>query len=270
MAVKLRVLFLLVILSASLLAQSSTDAAQLNGQINGLAGIEMTFRNPPPNIAKIVLTPIETGAVADRRKFVRYSLGVTGLPQDKPYILMMWDIGSTSPRIFINEVRIDAKGILHCGDQKDSCQGNLPGSQVEIGLGGMLGQPRRFVLTGSDKKPVALGEAVPFPAIGTDKQCSTEAVLLLPNGAATLILGKGFGHGEAVRFSSSSPYGEELESSSSADQDGNISRVVLPFVKGRDEGKTSVTFSGSNCRTSTTFNWGVYREEQAQTAPAAK
>jgi hypothetical protein len=120
------------------------------------------------------------------------------------------------------------------------------------------------------KKPVAIGEVVPFPAIGTDKQCSTEAVLLFPNGAATLILGKGFGHGETVKFTSSSPYGEALQSSSNADDGGNVQRVVLPFVKGHDEGKTSVTFSGAKCRASATFNWGVYREERAETSPAVK
>ena len=151
MAVMLRVLSLLAVLSASLLAQSPTDVAQLNERINQDAGLETTFRDPPPNVARIVLTPIETGE-ADGRKFVRYSVGVTGLPQDKTYILMMWDIGENAPRIFINEVRVDAKGTLHCGNQKDSCQGDPPGSEVEIGLGGMLGQPRRFILTGSDKK----------------------------------------------------------------------------------------------------------------------
>jgi len=110
-----------------------------------------------------------------------------------------------------------------------------------------------------------MGEVVSFPARGTDGRCSIEAVLLLPNGGATLILGRGFAPGEPVKFASASPYGESIESNKGADQSGDVMTVVLPFVKGHDEGKTSVTLNGSNCGPSTTFSWGYYREELSTT-----
>ena len=49
---------------------------------------------------------------------------------------------------------------------------------LSAGLSGMIGQPRRFILTGEDKLPIAMGEVVPFPASGNGGECSIEAVLL--------------------------------------------------------------------------------------------
>jgi hypothetical protein len=131
----------------------------------------------------------------------------------------------------------------------------------------MLGQPRRFVLTGSDNKPLAIGEVVPFPARGTDQGCSIEAVLMMPNGAATLVIGRGFAAGETVKFESHS-YDESVQSSHVANSDGQVVTAVLPFVKGHDEGHTAIALTGSKCHPSANFNWGVYREEPAVAAAA--
>jgi hypothetical protein len=255
-----RALSILSLISASISAQQpALDAAWLNRE----AGVEMLFRNPNPPVSRLVFTAVGTGELKGS-KLIRYAITDSGLAQTGPYLLMTWDIGTKAPVVAIERVKIDEKGTLRCGDPKSDCPGGSPGSEVVVGLSGMMGQPRRFVLTGNDKKPIAMGEVVPFPAAGTDGQCSVEAVLLLPNAAATLILGRGFVPGEAVKFASSSPYGESVESNKIANQSGNVVTAVLPYVKGHDEGRTSVSLNGSRCRPNTTFKWGPYHEEPAE------
>jgi hypothetical protein len=258
-----RALSILFLISAPLSAQQpALDATWLNRE----AGVEMVFRDPNPAVSKLVFTAVGTGELKGS-KLIRYSVTDVRLAHSGPYLLMTWDIGTKAPVIAIEGVLVDEKGALRCGDKKGDCPGGFAGSEVVVGLSGMVGQPRRFVLTGNDKKPIAMGEVVPFPAIGTDGQCSIEAVLLLPNAAATLIVGRGFVPGEPVKFASSSPYGESVESNKIASQSGDVVAAVLPFVKGHDEGRTSVTFIGSKCQPNTTFNWGSYHEEQAQPVP---
>jgi hypothetical protein len=248
---------ILLILPLSLLAQQpSADTKEL---LNRQAGVEMTFRNPRPPLAKLTFGLVGTAELSGR-KLVRYSVAANGLAKGGPYILMSWDIGTKAPVISIQEVKVDNKGTIRCGDDAKDCPGAGPGAALVVGLSGMIGQPRRFVLTGSDKKPVAMGEAVPFPASGSDQNCTIEAVLMLPNGAATLVIGRGFQPNEAVRFASSS-YDESIDSAKIADETGDVVTVVLPFVNGHDEGKTTVSMIGSRCRPSTAFSWGSYREE---------
>jgi len=255
----LSILFLISPLSAQ---QPALDAAWLNRE----AGVEMVFRDPKPPVSKLVFTAVGTGELKGS-KLIRYSVTDIRLAHSGPYLLMAWDIGTKAPVIAMERIVVDEKGALRCGDKKGDCPGGFAGSEVVVGVSGMLGQPRRFVLTGNDKKPIAMGEVVPFPAVGTDGQCSIEAVLLVPNASATLIVGRGFVPGEPVKFASSSPYGESVESNKNANQSRDVVTALLPFVKGHDEGSTSVAFNGSKCRPSTTFNWGSSHEEQAQLVP---
>ena len=89
-----------------------------------------------------------------------------------------------------------------------------------------------------------------------------EAVILRPNASVTLLIGQGFVPGEEVKRISSSR-GETTGGISKADADGRVVSIDLPFVKGYENGETSITYQGSKCSPSTTFSWGAYREEQA-------
>ena len=248
---------MLVMLAFQLFGQEPTpDAAKLKDE----ATVELSFRTPVPSMAKLVLKEVERGTRAGL-KTVSYSASVAGLSQKKPYILMSWDIGTEAPIIAIQGVRIDESGTLRCGSSKD-CPTGHEGDVLLLRVTGMIGQPRRFVLTGSDKKPIALGEAVPFPAIGTVSQCTVEAVLLRTNASVVLLIGQGFVPGEDVKRISKSS-GETIEGNSKADSNGRVLSLVLPFVKGYDHGQASYTYQGAKCSPNTAFNWGSYREEQS-------
>jgi len=134
----------------------------------------------------------------------------------------------------------------------------VPSADVVVGVTGMVGQPRRFVLTGKDKKPLAMGEVVPFPASGTDGSCTVEAVLLAPNGAATL-LSHGFEPNEPIAFASTS-WDEKVGSTRNADANGAYQSMVLPFVKGHDQGDTSVEVPPEHF----VFTGAAYQEVKAE------
>ena len=253
-------LSILLLLTAPLLAQQApVDVQQLQQDLNREAGVSLAFRDPRPPVARLTFKAIET-TEAQGHKLIRYSVGIGEPVARGPYILMLWDIHTNTPVKEFQQLQIDEKGTLRCAQKTQDCPGGGPADELVIGFTGMIGQPRRLVLTGMDKKAIAMGEVVPFPASGTDQGCTIDAVLLRPNGSAVLIIGRGFQPGETVKLESSS-YDQSSSGEKTAADTGQVVAVVLPFVKGHDEGKTSIAMSSSKCRPSTTFNWGAYHEE---------
>ena len=125
---------------------------------------------------------------------------------------MTWDIGTRAPIIAMSGLTLEADGSLQC-DARKGCEGSAPGANVVVGVAGAIGQPRRFILAGKDKQPLAMGEVIPFPASGSDGNCSAEAVLISPGGEMVLLFGSGFEPGESVvenALSAEVPQLEEL------------------------------------------------------------
>ncbi len=226
--------------------------------LNQLAAVEQGFRVPPAAVVRLEFSPLGTGA-AEGRKFVRYRVLAKGLDRSRGYILLSWDIGSDSPEVRLEHVKVDEKDVIACG-QKEGCPENGPDETVELALSGKRGQPRRFVLMGENHRAVALGEVIPFPAEGRDGACAVEAVMLEPMATAVLIVGRGFAPGEMVRDSTAS-YGEAHQGTKAADEKGETVSVILPFVAGHASGSTTVTLKGAHCAPRTSFTWGVYDEE---------
>jgi hypothetical protein len=246
--------------------QPAVNTDQLDQELNREAGLEMVFRNPLPPLAKLTFKEVET-TEAKGRKLVRYSIGASGLAKPGPYILMLWDIETNAPVIAFQGLKVDTNGTLRCVEKSKDCPGGGPNNQLVLGFTGMVGQPRRIVLAGTDKKPLAMGEVVPFPASGSDQDCTIEAVLMRPNGSAVYVIGRGFQPGETVKLESSS-YGESSNDDKTANGIGVVTTMLLPFIKGHDEGKSTITMTGSKCHPTTTINWGAYHEEPADPVQA--
>jgi hypothetical protein len=259
-------LSILALCAVPLLAQQpSPNPDQPDQELNREAGLEMVFRSPLPPLAKLTFKAVETTEVKGR-KLNRYSVATSRLTKPGPYILMLWDIQTNAPVIAFQDVKLDAKGTLRCAQKTKDCPGGGPNGELVLGFTGMAGQARRLVLAGADKKPLAMGEVVPFPASGTDQSCTIEAVLMRPDGSAVYVIGRGFEPDEAVKFESSS-FDQSSSSDKTANEVGVLTTMLSPFVKGHDEGKTVITMTGSKCRPTTAFNWGVYHEEQADPTP---
>lgn len=250
--------------SASLLAQQNQLTPQQQAAAQQMAGLEITFRNPPAFMGRLTFDPAGTGTL-DGYKLIRYSIRAHGISRSGPFFLMTWDIGTRAPIIAMSGLTLEADGSLQC-DAKKGCEGSAPGANVVVGVAGAIGQPRRFILAGKDKQPLAMGEVIPFPASGSDGNCSAEAVLISPGGEMVLLIGSGFEPGESVHLDSSC-WGETVSSVRNADNSGIYQTMVLPFVKGHDEGDTQVTLNGSKCHPHTQFHWGSYDQVKADAAP---
>jgi hypothetical protein len=259
-------LSILALCAVPLLAQQpAPNPDQLDQELNREAGLEMVFRNPLPPLAKLTFKAMETTEVKGR-KLIRYSVATSRLTKPGPYILMLWDIQTNTPVMAFQDVKLDPNGTLRCAQKTKDCPGGGPNGQLVLGFTGMAGQARRLVLAGADKKPLAMGEVVPFPAAGTDQACTIEAVLMRPDASAVYVIGRGFEPGEAVKLESSS-FDQSSNSDKTANGVGVITTMLSPFVKGHDEGKTVITMASSKCRPTTAFNWGAYHEEQADPTP---
>jgi hypothetical protein len=259
-------LSILALCAVPLLAQQpSPNPDQPEQELNREAGLEMVFRNPLPPLAKLTFKMMETTEVKGR-KLIRYSVATSRLTKPGPYTLMLWDIQTNAPVIAFQDVKLDANGTLRCTQKSKACPGGGPNGELVLGFTGMAGQARRLVLAGADKKPLAMGEVVPFPASGTDQSCTIEAVLMRPDGSSVYVIGSGFEPDEAVKFESSS-FDQSSNSDKTANGVGVITTMLSPFVKGHDEGKTVITMTGSKCHPTTAFNWGAYHEEQANPTP---
>ena len=241
--------------------QQTADVMEV---VNREAGLEMKFRTPSSEYLRLHLKQVGTGEQAGR-KLMRYSFSVKGLPTTEAYSLMTWDLGEKEPGAAIRGLKLDANGVLRCGPKAGDCPDAKPGSELIVSVTGMLGQPRRFVLSDS-KKPVAMGEVVPFPAYGTDGACSIEAVMLTSDGKGVLLFGKGFQPGEQLSILNTA-FGELSKMEEQATDKGEYISLLLPFVEGHQEGTTSIEVSGSKCRPATSFNWGSYREEMVDSKP---
>lgn len=216
----------------------------------------MKFRAPSAEYTTLVLKPLGPSEVTGR-KAVRYSFAAKGLTTAETYSLMTWDLGEKEPTVLIKGLKVDAKGTLRCG--ADPCEGGTAGADAIVTLTGMMGQPRRFVLSDS-KKAVAMGVVVPFPASGTDSGCTVEAILLSRNAEGVLIVAKGFGPNEKLDLMTTS-FGELSKTDAQAEANGTYMSMLLPYVEGHAEGSTTVSLIGEKCRPTTTFRWGAYKEE---------
>lgn len=108
-----------------------------------------------------------------------------------------------------------------------------------------------------DGQAKAFFNVTPFPVRGTDQGCSIEELLLTQNAEAVLLEGSGFAPGAAVHMKALSET-ELHESDLKADASGDVSTVLLPFVKGKTDGKGKVTFVTPACSPSVTYQWGLH------------
>lgn len=225
--------------------------------------LETAFRDPRPPLQKITFHFIDE-TVVNGLKAKRYSLSVKGLGRGRSYGLMTWDLASSGPVLSLVAVRLNDNDVVTCGDEANPCPGAPNGSGVVLTLTAMQGQPRRYMLIGADRKPVAMGEVVPFPVEGKDRRCTVEAVALTPNSEAMLIVGRGFAPGEKLQLTSSSR-GEVVKGAGNATAAGGYRTVILPYVRGFDEGVTQVTLKGAACSPQLKFRWGPYGEVVSET-----
>ncbi len=190
----------------------------------------------------------------DQGTVLTYDVSAPGLPIDQRYTLITWPLNRG-----IEPVRT---GISLTAEGKLTCTGKTPADCkpeadpiISIAVQAAKGEPKRFGLISEDQKAKALGTIVPFPIIVKDAGCSLEVLLATPDGSVAMVKGSGFTPNTSVPISSDSA-GEVVAGTWKVDEHGNLMSSVLPQVRGKSSGETTILVKAPGCSPKVTFRWG--------------
>ncbi len=243
--------FLATTLSAiiAVLAQGSGP-----GSVQQLVSLQRAW-GPKANSTGTLLTLIETArATADGHLVVHYRLTTSGLPKDKAYSLVMWQLGG-QPQVILNSVSIDADGTAFCAGKADTCRGDKSNDPIDLAMEAGLGEVKRVGLFATDNSARVFANVVPFPNRAVDGGCALEATLVMPNSEAVMLVATGFKAGVALDIEMNSE-GEKQHPGAKTNGSGAYEWVVLPSKKGVTMGRTQVTVHSDGCDPALSFAWG--------------
>jgi len=243
--------------------QNSPEAmARAQQGASRLANIQRNW-GPKMNTPGASITLKETSRRSTgKQTVVFYRIIASGMPKDKLYSLVLTSF-DLQPKPIMEGITLDGSGQAVCSGHLGGCA--EPGEEndpVDLGLVAARAEPKRFTLVSEDGQVKAFTYVIPFPVTGVDRGCSIEAILLLQHAEAVLIQGSGFAANAAVRMKAMSET-EQQENDLKADSSGGIFTVLLPYVKGKTDGKGKVTFASQTCSPSLTYQWGLhsYKEQ---------
>jgi hypothetical protein len=196
----------------------------------------------------------ESRSTANGHAVVRYRMNATGLPNDKTYSLVMWQLGG-QPQGVMSGVTIDAAGIAICAGKAGTCRGDKPDDPVVLAMQAGSGEVKRVALMATDKSAQVFASVVPFPNRAIDGGCSVEATLVTRTAEAVMLSATGFKPGVTLDIEMNSE-GEKQHPSAKADANGAYEWVVLPFKKGLAKGRAQVSVHSDGCSPALSFAWG--------------
>jgi hypothetical protein len=225
-------------------AQQTADAANRKAQqIAALSVQWMTGKLSNPGFT------VETHELARSTKSgrlsVQYNMHAVGAPKNQTLILTSWPIDAADAAVLNTGLVVSAAGLVLGAD----------GTPIVLTFSPMPGEVSRLNLVSSDKKAVSSFSVVPKPMIHENHGCSVEAVRLMPHFELAVIRAKGFRPKEDLQFASKS-YDEAKDSQVKADANGEYLVALLPFVKNKKKGTTTVRLKGANCAPEISFEWG--------------
>src|SRR4051812_12776235 len=172
----MRSLLVVAVLSLSCWSQQVTD--ELRQKISDQVKIAIPFHTPEPEFHRLQIERKN----ADANGIVTLRLTVPGLSPSEKYVIMNWEVGASSPQTLVEEVSVDEKGLIYCGDKLKNCESESPGGRMVLRVKGELGQPVHLILAKKDKTPLALGEEFAKPATASENGCRVDAIWVFPYG----------------------------------------------------------------------------------------
>jgi hypothetical protein len=187
---------------------------------------------------------------------VRYNIVVKGAPKDQTYTLVSWPINAPKPVEQIKGLSIGTDGLVVCaGKTPEQCVGEKENDLVDFVLSPAQGEVFRMALVSADGETKIFFATIPDPIIKKSKTCNLEVIRLMPRFELVLIRAKGYVPNEDLLFASKS-YDESQERRVKADADGGYISALMPFVKTKQNGRTSVSLKGGSCGVALSFDWG--------------
>ena len=187
---------------------------------------------------------------------ITYRLFATGMPKDKLYSLVTVSF-DLRPVTNLQGITLDDLGVAICaGSRPDTCgDAAKPNDPIDLIILAAKGESKRFGLISSDGQNKAFVSVTPFPIEGKDRGCSVDVTLLLAHGEAVLIHGADFQPNVSVNVATQSE-NEKAGGDLTADSNGELYYIELPYVKGKTDGKTRVTLTSKTCAPSVSYQWG--------------
>jgi hypothetical protein len=234
------------------MAQSGNVSPAAAKQVEILANLQrhLTDMNSPG--VQLSLKEIERKKTSDRT-IVEYDLYATGLPGNLTYNLFTVEPdGSVAEGVTLN-----GSGQAICAGKAGTCHGDKPDDPIHLAVFAGKGEPKRFALASTDKKQKQKGfvQVIPFPNISTDQQCRLEVVLGTPLSEVVFIQGSGFEPNSLLTTVSQSE-DERLINQQNADAKGDYFSALLPYVEGKDAGKSSFEVKAKGCSPKVSYEWG--------------
>jgi hypothetical protein len=191
------------------------------------------------------------------RLLVQYHLYIKGVLKPQSYTAVSWPINAKGPQEVISGITLAPDGLAICaGRQPDQCgNGEKKDDPIEFTFLPAKAEPYRIALISQDQKSKIFVRVIPDPIMKTSGRCTIEAIRLLPKFEIGMLSGKGFKPNEDLSFSSSSS-GESHDSKAKADANGDYLMALLPFVAGKNKGKTDIRLSSPSCSPALSFDWG--------------
>jgi hypothetical protein len=197
---------------------------------------------------------------AEDRTLVKYDLYASGFLPKTSFTLYQVQLDGSVVKT-LERVTLTNQGLAICGGTGDMCQNSGPDDPVELIVYAGKGEPKRFGLV-SDDETHAKGfvSVVPFPNSTSDKGCSLESIIGTPNGEVTYIQGSGFDSNAELTIDGES-YGEKHHDLGKAQADGSYFLTLMPYIVGKNSGKTNIEVKSKKCSPKLTFEWGTYHLE---------
>jgi hypothetical protein len=210
---------------------------------------------PKTNSIGAMLTLMEGARnIVQGHATVSYRMSTSGLPKDRTYSLLMWQLGG-QPQGVMSGVTIDATGTAICAGKAGACRGEKPDDPIDLAMQAGLGEVKRVALIATDKSAQVFASVVPFPNRATDAGCAIEETLVTPKAEAVMLSASGFKPGVALDIKMNSE-GEIQHPAAKTDEKGAYEWVVLPFKKGLTKGRAQVSVRSGGCSPVLSFAWG--------------
>lgn len=243
-----------ILLSALLYSASALAQEQTNQTVAKLAAMQRawgTSMNSPG--ATLALTEMSRSKV-NGHTIVKYRMQASGLPLEKVYSLVNWQIGG-QPQVHLEGVTINEAGIAVCAGNSGTCgTPSKPNDPIDLDMMAALGETKRVGLVADDTAK-AFANVVPFPNRAVHGGCVLSATIMTPNAEGVLLSASGFQPNSGVAIESVSE-GEVKNSVAKADQNGAYETVLQPYRKGVTEGRTQVSVRSGSCHPVLSFAWG--------------
>jgi hypothetical protein len=235
----------------------ATDQQKVLQMAGKLIGQQHAWDESATNSATKLIFKEKSRKKIEQGTVITYDISAPDLPKDRHYTLMAWPLNREIAPVR-GGITLDAGGRLLCtGKTPADCPAAKPGDDpyINIALQFAKGEAKRFALISDDQKSKALASVVAFPITGKDANCSLEALLGTPDADVVMIAGRGFPPSTGVPMSSDSA-GEVSTGVWQVNAKGELASMVLPQVRGKTSGDSTIFLKSPACAPKISFHWG--------------